>query len=62
MRRRCAPLWSAPHLPEDGRQEVHATFAGSRLELIENAGHFPWLEQPEKVYGALTGFLASDCH
>ena len=22
-----APLWSAPHLPEDGKQEVHATFS-----------------------------------
>ncbi|HYC59415.1 MAG TPA: alpha/beta hydrolase, partial [Thermoanaerobaculia bacterium] len=48
--------------PLESAQEVHATFAGSRLELIDNAGHFPWLEQPEKVYGLLTGFLAEDCH
>lgn len=48
--------------PLESAQEVHATFAGSRLELIDNAGHFPWLEQPERVYGALFEFLAKDCH
>jgi proline iminopeptidase len=51
--------------PLESAAEVHATFPGSRLELIDNAGHFPWLEQPEKVYGVLGGFLASateSCH
>ena len=50
------------HDPLESAEEVHATFAGSRLELIDDAGHFPWLEQPEKVYGALKAFLAEDCH
>jgi proline iminopeptidase len=50
--------------PLESAEEVHATFAGSRLVLIENAGHFPWLEQPEKVYSALDSFLAGleTCH
>jgi proline iminopeptidase len=50
--------------PLESADEVHATFPGSRLVLIENAGHFPWLEQPEKVYAALDGFLAGleTCH
>jgi proline iminopeptidase len=50
--------------PLESSGEVHATFPGSRLVLIENAGHFPWLEQPEKVYAALDGFLAGleSCH
>ena len=38
--------------------EVHETFPGSRLEIIEKAGHFPWLEQPEKFYPMLDEFLA----
>lgn len=50
--------------PLESADEVHATFPGSRLVLIDNAGHFPWLEQPEKVYAALDGFLAGleSCH
>jgi proline iminopeptidase len=50
--------------PLESAGEVHATFPGSRLVLIDDAGHFPWLEQPEKVYAALDGFLAGleTCH
>ena len=50
--------------PLESADEVHATFPGSRLVLIENAGHFPWVEQPEKVYSALDGFFAGleSCH
>jgi proline iminopeptidase len=48
--------------PLESAQEVHATFPGSTLVLIENAGHFPWLEKPAEVYGPLRSFLASECH
>lgn len=51
--------------PLESAAEVHETFPGSRLELIENAGHFPWLEQPEAFYKTLDGFLAGaaeSCH
>jgi proline iminopeptidase len=45
--------------PLESADEVHTTFPGSRLVMIENAGHFPWLEQPEKVYAPVREFLAS---
>ena len=44
--------------PLESAQEVHETFPASQLELIDDAGHFPWLEQPEKFYKTLDGFLA----
>jgi proline iminopeptidase len=44
--------------PLESAEEVHATFPGSKLELLDNAGHFPWLEQPEAFYRALDGFLS----
>lgn len=43
--------------PLETAQEVHEALAGSRLEMIEGAGHFPWLEQPQKVLGLLEEFL-----
>lgn len=48
--------------PLESAQEVHATFPGSHLEILDDAGHFPWLEQPEKFYAVLGGFLADECH
>ena len=44
--------------PLETAQEVHEAIAGSKLEIIENAGHFPWLEQPDAFYPLLGGFLA----
>jgi proline iminopeptidase len=43
--------------PLETAQEVHEAIAGSRLEIIEEAGHFPWLEKPERVYRLLKEFL-----
>ena len=50
--------------PLESADEVHETFPGSKLEWIEDAGHFPWLEQPERFYGVLGAFLhgLGDCH
>lgn len=50
--------------PLESADEVHETFPGSKLEWIENAGHFPWLEQPERFFGVLGGYLhgLGDCH
>jgi proline iminopeptidase len=36
---------------------VRDAVPGSRLELIEACGHFPWLEQPEKFYPLVMDFL-----
>jgi proline iminopeptidase len=43
--------------PLETAQEVHETFPASRLVVIENAGHFPWLEQGERFYAVLGEFL-----
>ena len=50
--------------PLESADEVHETFPGSKLVILENAGHFPWLEQPDAFYAALNGFLdgLGDCH
>jgi len=44
--------------PLETAAEVHETFPGSRLEIVENAGHFPWLEQPERFYKIIDDFLS----
>jgi len=38
-------------------QEFATRIAGSRVELIDQAGHLPQLEQPEAVAKAVRGFL-----
>jgi proline iminopeptidase len=50
--------------PLESAEEVHKTFPGSKLVLLEGAGHFPWLEQPDAFYEALGSFLAGveSCH
>lgn len=50
--------------PLETAEELHATFAGSKLAWVENAGHFPWAEQPDAVFAVLGGFLdgLESCH
>ena len=50
--------------PLETAEELRETFPKARVELLENAGHFPWAEQPAAFYAALGGFLASvgSCH
>jgi proline iminopeptidase len=48
--------------PLESGDEVHETFPGSRYVVIENAGHFPWFEQPEAFYKTLGEFLSAECH
>jgi proline iminopeptidase len=43
--------------PLESAQEVHETFPTSELVWIENAGHFPWEEQPAAVFLPLAKFL-----
>src|SRR5262245_49577802 len=56
----------SPTLVVQGVQDPIATaeivrdaIPGSRLELIDQCGHFPWLEQPEKFYPMVESFLGS---
>jgi len=43
--------------PLESADEVHATFPKSELVMIDNAGHFPWVEQPDVFYKALGPWL-----
>jgi 3-oxoadipate enol-lactonase len=43
--------------PVSESEMMHRGIAGSRLQVIEDAGHISNLEQPETFNGALTGFL-----
>lgn len=36
---------------------LHRGIAGSKLLVIEDAGHFPWLEQPDAFFKGVRGFL-----
>jgi proline iminopeptidase len=45
--------------PLESAEEVHETFPGSTLAMLNEAGHFPWLEQPEKVHELLGTFLSA---
>jgi pimeloyl-ACP methyl ester carboxylesterase len=38
-------------------EEIASGIAGSRLEIIPRAGHFPWVEEPELVRAAIAAFL-----
>jgi proline iminopeptidase len=38
---------------------LHRELPNSKLCVIENAGHFPWLEQPEQFFGGIRDFLIS---
>jgi proline iminopeptidase len=38
-------------------QRVHHGIAGSKLLLVEDAGHFPWMEQPDAFYDGLRQIL-----
>lgn len=50
--------------PLETAEELRETFPKAKVELLENAGHFPWVEQPSVFYAALSGFLAGleSCH
>jgi pimeloyl-ACP methyl ester carboxylesterase len=43
--------------PVERHELMHGLLSGSRLEIIENAGHLPVLEQPEQTTAALARWL-----
>jgi pimeloyl-ACP methyl ester carboxylesterase len=57
----------APVLTVHGRKDRSAPYGGgrewalrlpnARLVTVENAGHAPWIEAPERVFGAIGTFL-----
>jgi hypothetical protein len=37
---------------------VHPILPQARLLTIEGGAHFPWIEAPEKIFGAIRAFLS----
>jgi hypothetical protein len=46
-----------PLIPADHAEAAHALMPGSRLEIFEEAGHFPQLDDPFRFAGILREFL-----
>src|SRR5437763_16849491 len=44
-------------IPVEHAQPAHEAMPGSRLELFEDAGHFPHLDEPQRFARLLEGFL-----
>jgi proline iminopeptidase len=45
-------------IPWDDSQQWAAALPDARLMIVEHAGHFPHVEQPELFFGAVNSFLA----
>ena len=41
-------------------EDIHALISGSTLKYLNECGHFPWIEQPEKTKAILAEFLRKD--
>ena len=54
-------VWGAedPIIPVEHARVAHEAMPGSRLELFEEAGHFPQLERPLEFARLLTEFIAA---
>lgn len=46
-------------IPAAHAKAAHTAMPGSRLEIFDNAGHFPHQEEPERVAAVLEEFIAS---
>ena len=55
-------VWGArdPIIPVGHGEDAHRALPGSRLEVFENAGHMPQLEQPGHFIAVLESFLADN--
>jgi pimeloyl-ACP methyl ester carboxylesterase len=47
-----------PMIPAAHGRAAHAAMPGSRLEIFERAGHFPWQDDPDRFATVLTEFIA----
>jgi pimeloyl-ACP methyl ester carboxylesterase len=48
-----------PVIPVQHAYDAHAAMAGSRLEIVEGAGHFPHVEDPRRFVEVLSDFMQS---
>jgi pimeloyl-ACP methyl ester carboxylesterase len=53
-------LWGArdPMIPVEHGRAAHEAMPGSRLEVFERAGHFPFQDDPERFADVLSDFIA----
>jgi pimeloyl-ACP methyl ester carboxylesterase len=53
-------LWGAQDalVPVAYAQEFASRIAGSRVEVIDDCGHIPQVDQPERTWAAISGFLS----
>ena len=53
-------IWGArdPMIPVHHARIAHAAMPGSRLEIFEEAGHFPFRHDPDRFVGLLREFIA----
>ena len=43
-------------MPLSVSQDIQRTVPGATLEVIDDCGHYPWLDQPERFFSILNGF------
>jgi pimeloyl-ACP methyl ester carboxylesterase len=43
--------------PPSLSRELAGRFSAGKLEILEGAGHFPWVDEPKSFRGAVGGFL-----
>jgi pimeloyl-ACP methyl ester carboxylesterase len=43
--------------PPSASEYLHREITCSKLLILENAGHFPWLETPERFFGGIQSIL-----
>lgn len=44
-------------LPLEAVERIHESIATSQLVMMQNCGHFPFVEKPEEFFGVVEGFL-----
>jgi pimeloyl-ACP methyl ester carboxylesterase len=52
-------LWGAgdPYLPVEYAEGNREGFPSAELVVLEDAGHWPWIDRPEEARAAIVGFL-----
>jgi proline iminopeptidase len=46
-------------VPESVALEIQSLLEGSQLRFLDRCGHYPWLEQADKLYEVLRGFFSA---
>jgi pimeloyl-ACP methyl ester carboxylesterase len=46
-----------PVLPADAARELVDAIPGARLEVVADAGHFPWKDVPDRYWPLLLDFV-----